>query len=94
MYKVGETTTGNILVEITPKEWDAVVLFFKASDVFAIHLGEELARYRRQTGLSQSEVAKKLGVSRTYVSFIERGIADNVSLKVRKRIAQLVQGEE
>ena len=93
MYKVGETTAGNILVEMTQREWEAVTVFFRTSDVYMVHLGEELARYRRQTGLSQSEVARQLDVSRTYVSFIERGLADNVSVKIRQRIAELVREE-
>ncbi len=92
MYRVGETTAGNILVEMTPREWEAVTMLFKANDIFIDHLGEELARYRRESGLSQSAVAHKLGVSRAYVSLIERGLADNVSNEVRRRIAQLVRG--
>jgi DNA-binding XRE family transcriptional regulator len=91
VYKVGETTSGNILVEMTPREWEAVIVFFRTSDVHMAHLGEELARYRRQNELSQSEVARQLDVSRTYVSFIERGLAENVSVKVRQRIAELVR---
>jgi len=90
VYKIGETTSGNILVEMTRREWDAVNIFFRAGDNFVVHLGRELARYRRQSGLSQSQVAKQLGVSRAYVSLIERGIADNMSDQVRRRIVDLV----
>jgi DNA-binding XRE family transcriptional regulator len=94
MYKVGETVAGTILVEMMPEEWAAVNSLFKTSDNFIEHLGDELARYRRERGLSQSEVAKQLGVSRTYISLVERGIATNVSSRMRRRITELVMGEQ
>jgi len=94
MYKIGETIAGTILVEMTPEEWAAVNGLFKTSDNFIEHLGDELARYRRERGLSQAEVAKQLGVSRTYISLVERGIATSVSSEVRGRITRLVMRQQ
>lgn len=41
---------------------------------------------RDRLHLSQSELAKAAGVSRNYISLIERGSVDNVTLKVLRRI--------
>ena len=36
-------------------------------------VGENVRRYRRETGLSQQEVANRMGVDRAYVSGLELG---------------------
>ena len=37
------------------------------------NFGEQVKKKRKQANLSQEELAEKLGVHRTYMSFIERG---------------------
>lgn len=48
-----------------------------------------LKSYRENTGLSQSETAEKLGISRTYLSEIERGVAVNLSHNLAVKILNL-----
>lgn len=38
--------------------------------------GEQVLLARRRLGFSQAELAREIGISRNYVSMIERGIAD------------------
>jgi transcriptional regulator with XRE-family HTH domain len=38
--------------------------------------GEKLAKYRRVRGLSQSEVAERMGVTPNYISIMENGRQD------------------
>jgi transcriptional regulator with XRE-family HTH domain len=44
-------------------------------------IGQLIAEGRKRADLSQSEFAAQLGVSRKTVSDIERGVAENLSLK-------------
>ena len=48
--------------------------------------GERVRERRLQEGLSQVELAEKVGISRTYLSEIERGVATNLSWKVVERL--------
>ena len=49
--------------------------------------GERVRNRRMLEGLSQTELAEKVGISRTYLSEIERGVATNLSWKVVERLA-------
>jgi len=89
MNKIDTTATGNVLVEMTPKEWHRASILFKASEDVTIDLGEEILRYRRQTGTSLADTAKQLGISSNYVSLIEWGLANNVTPQLRQRILNL-----
>lgn len=89
MNKIDTTATGNVLVEMTPKEWHRASILFKASEDVSIDLGEEILRYRRQTGTSLADTAKQLGISSNYVSLIEWGLANNVTPQLRQRILNL-----
>jgi Predicted transcriptional regulators len=51
-----------------------------------ISLSELISIHRTRLHLNQSELAKVAGVSRNYISLIERGHIENVSLGVLKRI--------
>ena len=87
MHKVGKTSSGNILVEMTTEEWERLAQY--------ISLPEDIAgavkRYRREHGLSQGALAKKLGVSRGYISGLERGFAPNKkTLEKYKRIISII----
>lgn len=47
---------------------------------------EKIRRYRMMKGLTQTELAKKLGIDRSYLSQIENG--KQPSLKLLERIAE------
>jgi transcriptional regulator with XRE-family HTH domain len=49
-------------------------------------LSEMILVARKRMHLSQTELAKAAGISRNYVSFIERGNIEHVSLGVLKKI--------
>ncbi len=48
--------------------------------------GEKVRRRRLEERLSQEELAKKVGISRNYLSEIERGLATNLSWQVMQRL--------
>lgn len=50
-------------------------------------LAEQVFNHRRALGISQSELADRAGISRNYVSLIERGEASNLSLNVLHNLA-------
>lgn len=50
-------------------------------------LAEQVFNHRRALGISQSELADRAGISRNYVSLIERGEASNLSLNVLHSLA-------
>lgn len=54
-----------------------------------ITIGEVIAIYRSSKHISQSELARKVGVSRNYISNIERGKnLDRVSWGLMKRLVK------
>jgi len=87
MQKVGKTSTGNILVEITPEEWKRIARYMNIPEDIA----EELRKYRKKHGLSQVALAKKLSVSRRYIQEIERCRTPfNTGLERYRRIISLI----
>jgi transcriptional regulator with XRE-family HTH domain len=50
-------------------------------------LAEQVFNHRRALGISQSELAERAGISRNYVSLIERAEASNLSLNVLHSLA-------
>ena len=52
--------------------------------------GQRARTIRLKQGLSQGDVSKRLGVHRSYISSIERGVR-NPSLKVIQRIAKALE---
>lgn len=54
----------------------------------ASNLGRRLALMRRERGLTQHQLAQRVGATRGYISRIERGQAPGVSLNLLARIAQ------
>lgn len=57
--------------------------------------GEQVRERRSKEGLNQKELAEKVGISRTYLSEIERGEAENISFRVVEKIyEELGIGEE
>lgn len=55
--------------------------------MFVESFGERVRQRREQEGLSQAELADKVGISRTYLSEIERGRATNLSWKIVESLA-------
>ncbi len=53
-------------------------------------LGAAVLAYRKTHKLTQLEFATRCGVSRNYISQIERGKADNLSLAVHRRVSREV----
>ncbi len=49
-----------------------------------VNFGEAVRRKRKAAELSQEELAEKLGIHRTYMSFIERGIRNPSLLMIFK----------
>jgi len=55
-------------------------------------LSEEIKESRLNAGLSQEALALAAGVDRTYVSQLERGVA-NPSMKILYRISKILKAE-
>jgi len=55
--------------------------------VDARELGKQVLTQRKEKKLSQGELGEMAGISRNYVSLIERGEAENISKKVIDRLA-------
>ncbi|WP_174732842.1 helix-turn-helix domain-containing protein [Mesobacillus harenae] len=51
-------------------------------------VGERIKRLRVQKKYSINELADKAGISKSYLSYIERGIQENPSLQVLSRLAR------
>ena len=53
-----------------------------------VSLSELIGIHRDRLNLSQAELANAAGVSRNYISLIERGHTENISLGVLRSICQ------
>ena len=51
-----------------------------------VDFGSRVKQWRKERGLSQTQFAELIGISRNYVSQLERGISTNLSLRVARRI--------
>ncbi|MBU9722454.1 MULTISPECIES: helix-turn-helix domain-containing protein [Bacillaceae] len=49
-------------------------------------IGDMIRRRRKEKGISLSELSRMTGVSKSYLSYIERGMKQNPSIDVVKRI--------
>lgn len=56
----------------------------------AKELGRQVLMRRKELGLTQGELAEQAGISRNYVSLIERGEARNVSVNVLHELATVL----
>lgn len=52
--------------------------------------GKTVRLRRRSEGLSQQELADKVGISRNYLSQIERGVAQNLSWQVMEKLTSVL----
>ncbi len=50
-------------------------------------IGERIRKLREAAEQSQTELAEKAGISRTYLSLIERGEARNISFSILRQLA-------
>jgi len=55
-----------------------------------LSFAQQVRDRRRQEGLSQAALAEQVGISRNYLSQIERGKATNLSWQVRQRLVSLL----
>ena len=53
----------------------------------AMELGRQVQAKRKEKNLSQTELGDLVGISRNYVSLIERGEAENISMKIVNQLA-------
>ena len=53
----------------------------------AKELGRQVQERRKEKGLSQIELGELAAISRNYVSMIERGEAENISMKILHQLA-------
>ncbi|MDQ0254397.1 transcriptional regulator with XRE-family HTH domain [Evansella vedderi] len=51
-------------------------------------IGDIIKKRRKERGISLSELSRMTGVSKSYLSYIERGMKKNPSIDVIKRIFQ------
>ena len=51
-------------------------------------VGNRIKRLRLEKGYSINELSEKAGVSKSYLSYIERGIQQNPSLQVLSKLAE------
>ena len=86
MRKVGETPSGNILVEMSPQEWERLSL----GSGILVDLSEALVNYRKKHGLTQFQLAEKTGIGRSRLQQIEKGSAKNLSFQTYKRIISTI----
>ena len=90
MRWIGTTANGNYIIEATPKEWGERATV----TIDPVILGAALREYRNTAGLTQQQAADKIGISRTYLSMIERGVTDNYSHVIYKKIlVEISKGE-
>jgi len=59
-------------------------------DSLCKHIGNEIRKIRKQKGLSQVKLAKKIGISQQIISRIERG-DENISIATLKRITNALE---
>jgi XRE family transcriptional regulator, master regulator for biofilm formation len=50
-------------------------------------VGEALKRYREERGMTINELSHLAGISKSYISSIERGLQKNPSIKVLQKLA-------
>ncbi len=53
-------------------------------------LGKKVQRFRKKTGLTQEQVAEKIGISRAYMGYIEQG-RYSASLEVIEKVARALK---
>jgi DNA-binding XRE family transcriptional regulator len=86
MRKIGKTLSGNVLIEMSSNEWQEVV----EQNGIPKDLSAAVVEYRMKNGLTQKELAQKIGISRTRVQEIERGLSRNMRLRTYERVLSAI----
>ena len=86
MQKVGETTAGTVLVEMTHEEWRQIAL----NIVSPGDLPHLMRKYKYEHKLTQMELAEKIGISRTKYQEIDRGLTKNMSIRTYQKIISTI----
>ena len=87
MHKIGKTSSGNYLVEMTPSEWKELV---SPHTWLLDNLGSTLKEYRKQHLLSQKTFGEKIGLSRNTIANFEKGYYDKVTLRTYRCILDIL----
>ena len=53
-----------------------------------MHIGQRLRKRREQLGISQRELARRIGTPQSTISDIERGVQEDMTTALVKRFAQ------
>jgi len=61
------------------------------ADIAVTELGKAIHAYRRRRKISQAELAERVGISRNYLSQIERGQAGNISMEYYNAIREAIK---
>ncbi|MGG0275866.1 helix-turn-helix domain-containing protein [Bacillus rhizoplanae] len=56
-------------------------------------IGKNIYRFRKNRGLTLSELAERAGISKSYLSNIERNINQNPSIQVMEKIALVLEAD-
>ena len=56
------------------------------------NLPDRIIKFRKKNSFSQSELASQIGISRNYLSQIERGVAKNISHETALKIHSVIGG--
>lgn len=51
-------------------------------------LKDNVKKFRKENKMTQEELAKKIGVSRTYIQMIEKGEKENIGIKYAAPMAK------
>lgn len=94
MHILGRTHDGQLIAIITHDEVGLIGRNKPIKRIDLETLGKDLRHYREELKLSQTDVAKALGMSRNYLSQIENGQAVNISAKFRDAIEAFMGGVE
>ncbi len=54
-------------------------------------VGERVKKYRKEAGMSLTELAEKAGVAKSYLSALERNIQTNPSIQFLEKISNVLQ---
>lgn len=54
-------------------------------------IGKNIYKIRKQKGISLSELAERAGISKSYLSSIERNLKQNPSIQVMEKIASVLK---
>jgi DNA-binding XRE family transcriptional regulator len=83
MKRVGKTSSGNIIIEMTPTEW-----LRTSKEVSAMEsLPSLIKQYREENKASQDALGRKAGISRNTIREVERGKL--VNLKTVEKILSM-----